>query len=73
MLDAKNTLIHHNGMSYHSCNLYITMTQLVHIYNLNIDQHNVYILLCHQQMPLTILYIFIRTRCQSFQRYISNT
>ena len=40
-------------MSYHSCNLYITMTQLVHIYNLNIDQHIVYILLCHQQMALT--------------------
>ena len=28
---TKTILIHHNGMSYHSCNLYITMTQLVHI------------------------------------------
>ena len=31
-LDAQKTfLIHHNGMSYHRGNLYITMTQLVHI------------------------------------------
>ena len=28
---TKTILIHHNGMSYHSYNLYITMTQLVHI------------------------------------------
>ena len=53
-MHKKTILIHHSGMSYHCCNLYITMTQLVHIYNLNIDQHIVYIVLCHQQMPLAI-------------------
>ena len=32
----KTILINHNGMSYHSCNLYITMTKLVTLKNLSL-------------------------------------